>query len=63
MKRNQKHGRCERCGCIFDTADGYAYMNYAHVAANLPLAHNEEFYFGLCCVCEEDFNNWLDKGL
>jgi len=63
MKRNQKHGKCERCGCTFNTADGYAYINYAHVAADLPLAENEEFTFGLCSLCERAFNDWLDRGL
>ena len=63
MKRNQKHGKCERCGCTFDTADGYAYINYAHVAADLPLVENEEFTLGLCGPCGRAFNDWLDSGL
>lgn len=48
MKRNQKHGTCERCGCTFDTADGYAYIDYAHVAADIPLANHDKFTFVFC---------------
>lgn len=63
MKRNQKHAKCERCGCSFDTADGYAYIDYPHVAPNLPLADSDEFYFGLCSLCERAFKDWLDEGI
>jgi len=62
MIRNQMHGHCERCGCRFDTADGYAYINYSDIAPDLPQAESDEFYFGLCGLCEREFNEWLDRG-
>jgi len=62
MKRNQMEGRCERCGCTFDTADSYAYISYAAVASDLPDTDSEEFHFGLCGLCERRFNEWLDRG-
>lgn len=63
MKRDQEHGKCERCGCTFDTADGYASIDYAQVAADLPLANSEEFHIDLCNLCECAFNGWLDSGI
>jgi hypothetical protein len=62
MTQNKMEARCERCGCTFDTADSYAYVNYASVASDHPSTDSSEFNFGLCGLCEIDFNKWLDRG-
>lgn len=35
---------------------GTAYLDYADVAPDLPLADSEEFQFGLYSICERAFN-------
>jgi hypothetical protein len=63
MRRNQKFGKCERCGFKFDTADGYAYIDYARVGADVASPVHDEYCFGLCSQCESEFNDWLDRGV
>lgn len=60
---SNKSAKCERCGVEFDCDDGYAYINYGHVASDLPLAESSEYDFALCTLCEEAFNQWLDRGV
>jgi len=53
MKRNQK----------FETATGYAFIDYSYVASIDPPSEHGARHFGLCGRSEGALNGWLDQGV